>query len=510
MLNTGLLPRDAGTHRTPQPGGVGAAAPPTIQLTQPIAATGPLTRPVASMGPLTRRVALRGAPTGFRLFEALMEPSAAVIWLAACAWLGGDSFGSRYLIVATIAFSIAFPGAMRFNDPLRVAFAKALRAAVLLVSALALIGYATGYADLFPSQVALAWATGLPFALTGCQYILRQMLPQAQRALQSETSVVICGANAVGLRLANHFLQHRDIGGRLVGFFDDRDAARLAGMGSLPLLGKLKHMADFVKRNKVQQVFVTLPMASQPRVLKLIDGLRDTTASIYFVPDIFITPLVNGHVETLSGLPVISVCDTPFRGVNRLVKRLEDIVVASLALVLTSPLLLAVAIGVRLSGPGPILFRQRRYGLDGRDVWVYKFRSMCVTEDGDQVFRVAARGDPRITRFGAFIRRTSLDELPQLLNVLQGRMSVVGPRPHAVAMNEEYRRLIPSYMLRHKVKPGITGLAQIRGYRGGSNLEQMRKRIACDIEYLRRWSPALDLWIILRTIAVVLRDQRAY
>jgi putative colanic acid biosysnthesis UDP-glucose lipid carrier transferase len=492
MLKAGLLPHDAGSHRTSQ-SGAPATAP----------ATGPLTRPVV----------LRRGPTGFGLFEALIEPSAAVAWLAACAQFAGDFFDSRYLIVATIAFSLAFPGVIKVKDPPRIAFRKALRTAVLVVSGLALIGYATGYLDLFPGEVALTWATGLPFALTGCQYVVRRMLPQAQRALQSETSVVICGANAVGLRLANHFHQRRDLGERFVGFFDDRDHARLGAIGALPLLGKLEDLADFVKHHKVQRVFVTLPMASQPRVLKLIEGLRDTTASLYFVPDIFITPLINGHVETLSGLPVISVCDTPFRGINRLLKRLEDIVVASFVLVLTSPLLLAVAIGVRLSGPGPILFRQRRYGLDGRDVWVYKFRSMSVTEDGDQVFRAAARGDPRITRFGALIRRTSLDEMPQFLNVLQGQMSVVGPRPHAVAMNEEYRRLIPSYMLRHKVKPGITGLAQVRGYRGGSDLGQIRKRIACDIEYLRRWSPGLDLWIILRTIAVVFRDlhvQRAY
>jgi len=489
MLKAGLLPQDAGGHRTSQHS--------TVRVTP---TTGQLTRPVV----------VRRTPTGFGLFEALLEPGAALAWLFVCVRLGGDSFDSRYLIVATIAFSFAFPGAMRLRDPPRIAFAKALRTALRVVGGLAFIGYATGYMDLFPSKVVLAWATGLPLALTGCQYVARRMLPQAQRALQSETSVVICGANAVGLRLANHFFQRRDIGGRFVGFFDDRDPVRLGAMGSLPVLGKLRHLADFVKRYKVQQVFVTLPMASQPRVLKLIDGLRDTTASIYFVPDIFITPLINGHVETLSGLPVISVCDTPFRGINRLLKRIEDIVVALLVLVLTSPLLLAVAIGVRLSGPGPILFRQRRYGLDGRDVWVYKFRSMSVTEDGDRVFRAADRDDPRITRFGAFIRRTSLDELPQFLNVLQGQMSVVGPRPHAVAMNEEYRRLIPSYMLRHKVKPGITGLAQVRGYRGGSNLEQMSKRIACDIEYLRRWSPGLDLWIILQTIGVVLRDQRAY
>src|SRR6266478_4757279 len=194
MLKAGLLPRDA-VSRSSQ-GSAARVAP-------------------ATTGPLTRPVVVRRAPTGFGLLEALSEPSAAVIWLVACVRLGGDSFDSRYLIVATIAFSFTFPGAMRFNDPPRIAFAKALRASVLLVSALALIGYTTGYLHLFPREVALAWATGLPFALTGCQYVVRRMLPQAQRALQSETSVVICGANAVGLRLANHFLQSRDTGGRL-------------------------------------------------------------------------------------------------------------------------------------------------------------------------------------------------------------------------------------------------------------------------------------------------------
>jgi putative colanic acid biosynthesis UDP-glucose lipid carrier transferase len=206
----------------------------------------------------------------------------------------------------------------------------------------------------------------------------------------------------------------------------------------------------------------------------------------------------------------VAVRDTPFAGTKGALKRLEDIVLSSLILLLISPLLLGIAVGVRLSSPGPVIFRQRRYGLDGREITVYKFRSMTVVEDGKAVFTAAIKNDTRITAFGQFIRRTSLDELPQIINVLQGRMSLVGPRPHAVAMNETFRKLIPGYMLRHKVKPGITGLAQVRGFRGGDDLDHMSKRIECDLEYLRRWSFSLDLVILARTAFVVLGDEKAY
>jgi putative colanic acid biosysnthesis UDP-glucose lipid carrier transferase len=192
------------------------------------------------------------------------------------------------------------------------------------------------------------------------------------------------------------------------------------------------------------------------------------------------------------------------------VKRASDIVLALVICALILPVLLGIAVGVKLSSPGPVLFRQRRYGLDGREIHVYKFRSMTVTEDG-AVIEQATRADERVTRFGAFLRRYSLDELPQFINVLQGRMSVVGPRPHAVAHNEMYRRLIKGYMIRHKVKPGITGWAQVNGLRGQTNtLDSMENRIAYDLAYLRHWSLQLDLWIVLKTLLVVFNDRNAY
>jgi putative colanic acid biosynthesis UDP-glucose lipid carrier transferase len=251
-------------------------------------------------------------------------------------------------------------------------------------------------------------------------------------------------------------------------------------------------------------------MSAQPRILSLLDDLRDTTASIFFVPDIFMFDLIQGNISTIHGIPVIAVCESPFTGTNGTLKRGCDVLLSLLILLLISPLMMVIALGVKMSSPGPVLFRQKRYGLDGKEILVYKFRSMTVMENGDQVTQ-ATRQDPRITRFGAFLRKTSLDELPQFFNVLQGRMSIVGPRPHAVSHNELYRSLIKGYMIRHKVKPGITGWAQVKGYRGETEtLDKMQARINHDLDYLRNWSLFLDLIIIFKTIGVVIKDKNAY
>src|SRR6185295_456428 len=209
-----------------------------------------------------------------------------------------------------------------------------------------------------------------------------------------------------------------------------------------------------VKAHRVDLIYITLPMASQPRILALLEELHDTTASIYFAPDIFLFDLIQAHVETIGGIPLVAVCESPFYGADAVIKRASDLLLASAILLLSLPLLLTIAAGVKLDSPGPVLFRQRRYGLDGREIVVYKFRTMNVLEDGPAIAQVT-RDDKRVTRFGAFLRRYSFDELPQFFNVLQGRMSVVGPRPHAVAHNEMYRKLIRGYMIRHKVRPGI-------------------------------------------------------
>ena len=238
--------------------------------------------------------------------------------------------------------------------------------------------------------------------------------------------------------------------------------------------------------------------------------MQDTTASIYFLPDIYVFDLIQARFDSVAGLPVVAICESPFTGINSMIKRGSDIVLASIIQLMLLPVMLGIAIAIKATSPGPVIFRQRRYGLDGEEIIVYKFRSMTVCEDGARVVQ-ATKDDQRITRIGAFLRKTSLDELPQFFNVLQGRMSIVGPRPHAVAHNELYRKQIKGYMLRHKVRPGITGWAQVNGLRGETDtLDKMEARIAYDLDYLKRWSLALDLWIIVRTFKVVLMRDNAY
>jgi putative colanic acid biosynthesis UDP-glucose lipid carrier transferase len=251
-------------------------------------------------------------------------------------------------------------------------------------------------------------------------------------------------------------------------------------------------------------------MTRHPRITELLQSLKDSTASVYFVPDLTMCDLVQPRFDLVNGIPVVAVCESPFYGGRGIAKRVSDITISAVAIALLSPVMLAISAAIRLTSPGPVVFRQKRYGLDGKEIVVYKFRSMTVTEDGHKDYQQVTRNDARVTSVGAFIRAASLDELPQLFNVLEGTMSIVGPRPHAVAVNEQYRRLIPGYMLRHKVKPGITGWAQVNGFRGGDDIGSMRARIEHDLEYLQHWSLTLDLMIILKTAMVVWNDKHAY
>jgi putative colanic acid biosynthesis UDP-glucose lipid carrier transferase len=296
----------------------------------------------------------------------------------------------------------------------------------------------------------------------------------------------------------------------VAGFFDDRSSDRLGLEPDAKLIGGLSDLGSYVKENRTDVIFIALPIRHIKRVMNLLDDLRDTTASIYYVPDVFVFDLIQARSGEIHGIPVVAMCETPFYGYRGIAKRVTDIVLSLMILLMLLPLLALVAVMVKLSSPGPIIFKQRRYGLDGREIAVYKFRTMRVTEDGPQI-RQASKTDSRVTRVGGMLRRTSLDELPQLINVLQGRMSLVGPRPHAVAHNEEYRKLIKGYMVRHKVLPGITGLAQVNGCRGEtSELKDMEARVNYDLDYLRHWTPMLDFKIILLTVIKIFRDDKAY
>ena len=275
-------------------------------------------------------------------------------------------------------------------------------------------------------------------------------------------------------------------------------------------MGPLKDVTSYVQDHFIDYVYIALPMRSEKQMLEVFDSLQDTTASVFMVPDIFVFEMLHSRFQDIAGIPVISLCETPLTGPFGLLKKIEDMVLATVILVLVAPLMLIIAVGVKISSPGPVIFKQRRYGLNGEEIKVYKFRSMSVCEDEGCICQ-AKRGDSRVTPFGAFLRRTSLDELPQFINVLQGRMCVFGPRPHALSHNEEYRKLIKGYMWRHKVKPGITGLAQVEGWRGETDtLNKMEKRVEFDMNYIRDWSIMLDLKIVLRTIISGFIDKNAY
>jgi putative colanic acid biosynthesis UDP-glucose lipid carrier transferase len=345
-----------------------------------------------------------------------------------------------------------------------------------------------------------------PLVQIGGNLALRAATPGLLKMQGPARGVVIVGMNRQGVSLAESIVDSAYSGMELKGFFDDRSLDRRLEQGKYRLLGKVNTLAEYVRKNKVQFIYLSLPMIARTRILQILDDLKDTTASIYFVPDMFVTDLIQGRSDSVCGIDVISVCDTPFRGMSGALKRASDIVLSLLVLILMSPVMLLIACMVKLSSPGPAMFRQRSYGLDGEQILVYKFRSMAVTEEQSGTLQQALGNDSRLTRLGTFLRRTSLDELPQFFNVLQGRMSLVGPRPHAVAHNETYRTLIKGYMVRHKVRPGITGWAQVNGYRRETNrLEKMQAGVDYDLDYLRNWSLRLDLFIVLKTIWLVFK-----
>jgi putative colanic acid biosynthesis UDP-glucose lipid carrier transferase len=379
-----------------------------------------------------------------------------------------------------------------------------------ILAILLAIGYATRYSDHFSRRVLLIWAFVTPGLIIVAAVTLNEVIRKLVRDPLNMRTVVFAGVTPVSRSLADRIARTPDVGYQVQGFFDDRNSGRLGTDPGLRILGSLSQLAGFVKVMRTDVIFVALPVWHVRRMLRMIESLRDTTASIYYVPDVSVFDLIQARSGELLGIPVVAVCESPMYGYGSLVKRGTDVVFTSLILTVAAPFMILIAALIWFTSKGPVVFRQRRYGLDGEEIIVYKFRTMTVSEDGSTITQ-AQRDDPRITRFGRFLRRYSLDELPQLINVLQGRMSLVGPRPHAVAHNEEYRRLISGYMRRHKVLPGITGLAQVNGCRGATaNVEDMQARVNYDLDYLRRWSPVLDLSILFRTVRTVLGHKNAY
>ncbi len=444
------------------------------------------------------------------LVAAFLEPGIIVgVFLAVSAWFDEPIVRSD-LTLCLLIFALTFPGRNRFGDRPLNAAVDISTSWISLLLILALCGYATRSLGFFDERVLMWWAVLTPMLLWLAVFSGRKLLRRLASLPENRRTAVVVGAGALGVKVSRAFEARGDIGLSFLGYFDDRADDRVDTDATGQRLGNLKQVAPYVRMHGVHEVYITLPLGSQPRIVELLEQVQGTTASVFFVPDVFGISIIQGRLQDMNGVPVVGLQETPFTGTNRLVKRVSDVVLASIILVLIAPVLLAIAIGVKLSSPGPAIFRQRRNGLDGEEIIVYKFRSMRAQDNGPVVVQ-ATKDDPRITPFGAFIRRTSLDELPQFINVLQGRMSIVGPRPHAVAHNEQYRQIIKAYMVRHKVKPGITGWAQVNGHRGETDtVEKMQARVEYDLEYLRNWSLGLDLQIIARTVKLVFFDRNAY
>lgn len=445
-----------------------------------------------------------------RLTTALMEPLALVLSVLVSAYYVNGAITPKFLILALLVFAITLPGNARMQmniwELARSIFLGWLMVAGLIIA----FGYATGYLFLYEREAIMLWLWLAPLMQFTTHLVFRSLAPTLNNIHTVPKRAVIIGANEHGVKLAHEMQSNAYHSLEIVGFFDDRVKERVGILSNFSLLGTIEALPRYVQQHDIEAIYFSLPMSTQPRIMKLLDALCDTTASIYFVPDMFITNLMQARMDSVGDIPVVAVCETPFTGLNGLCKRASDIVLSILILLLISPLLLIISLAIALSSPGPIIFKQRRYGLNGEEIMVNKFRSMTVCEDGETV-QQAQKNDRRVTPVGAFLRKTSLDELPQFFNVLQGRMSIVGPRPHAVAHNELYRKMIKGYMVRHKVKPGITGWAQVNGWRGETDtLDKMKHRIDYDLAYLQNWSLRLDLYIILKTITVVIKDRHAY
>lgn len=330
-------------------------------------------------------------------------------------------------------------------------------------------------------------------------------------ANQLKESVVIIGANEQAERMLSWVLTARFSQIKVLGVFDDRVRRAVSPCFKNCLLGSTDSFLEYARKNHVDRVVVALPWSASKRINELLDKCRTVPTQIDLLPDNLVWNISSVAMERLGGVPVVTVANSRLVAQSGLLKRIEDIVLSVFLILLTMPVMALIGIAIKIDSKGPILFKQKRYGYNNKVIEVYKFRSMCATASQSCIFVQASRNDPRITRLGKFLRRSSLDELPQLFNVLVGNMSIVGPRPHAVIQNEEYGALISAYFARHNVKPGITGWAQVNGLRGEiCDPSQMHSRVQHDLYYIEHWSLLLDLKIIFLTSIVVWFHKSAY
>ncbi len=381
------------------------------------------------------------------------------------------------------------------------------------VAGLLFLGYMFKITQEYSRIVLGLWFIGAPTAMALWRTLLKSGLSYARRLGYNSRSVVIVGTGQAAQHLAGN-IEHLDwIGLRFLGYISPDNGDECPHQKSITpdaVLGNLDTLKELRDQQAVDVVYIALPPHRRAQIDEILEMLSDSTVSTFLVPDFDLYGIAQGRWITIGDIPTVSVVETPLLGSSAGLKRCEDLIVSLLLIIATAPLMVLIALAVKLDSKGPILYKQRRHGLNGQEISVWKFRSMT-TSNNDQTFKQARENDSRVTRVGNFLRRSSLDELPQFFNVLRGDMSIVGPRPHALAHNEEYRGSIWGYMQRHKIKPGITGLAQVRGFRGETDThDKMEQRFHCDMEYMNNWSIWLDLKIILLTPFALINGRNAY
>ncbi len=348
------------------------------------------------------------------------------------------------------------------------------------------------------SQIAWGLFLVLNIAFTySSRELVRQALERRWRAGIGLKRILIAGAGDLGRAVADKILEHRELGYQIVGFVDDRATGDHLGHRGLPLLGQLCEAADVAQREQVDHLYIALPLEEHVKMLGVVEAASRECIELKVVPDLLQFISLRARLEDLDGVPIISLNDVPLQGFNAILKRVIDIALSAAALIVLGVPMALVAAVVKLTSPGPVFYRQERMGLDGKAFDVYKFRSMFVGAERQTGPVFAREDDPRCTPLGRILRRLDLDELPQLWNVLKGDMSLVGPRPERPYFVEQFKHRVPQYMLRHKVKAGITGWAQVNGWRGNTSIE---KRIEYDLYYIGNWSVSLDLKIIWLTL----------
>ena len=453
------------------------------------------------------------------LFHRLLDAATIVVALVWALHYWGTPWTDQHLtagIAAIVVFYLVGEASGIYRSWRGVSLDKEVLCALCTVAIAApillTVGVWSGHATAFSRGLLFTWAAAAGLLFASTRVALRVLVHFLRLRGFNTKRFAIVGINELGFTLARNIENSPELGLQLMGFYDDRPASRLpnvpADIGKQA--GTIEELVHQTQHNLIDTIYVTLPMRAEVRIKGILDKLSDSTASVYIVPDFFVFQLLHSRWTSINGVPAVSVFENPFYGIDGLLKRAMDLILATLFLALGAIPMLLIALAIKLTSRGPVFFRQKRYGLDGRAFFVWKFRSMSVCETGSE-YRQATQNDPRITPLGAFLRKTSLDEVPQLFNVLEGSMSLVGPRPHPNLQNENFRTRIRGYMLRHKVKPGITGLAQVNGFRGETEtLDKMEKRIEFDHRYIREWSLWMDFKIILKTFLVVLKRQNAY